>query len=60
MNSIELNEVTRDLTTKAEMILAMANHFSDLADREALKELRACEKMNGRQHHICQRTRTMR
>ena len=44
MNSIELNKVARDLTTQAEKILAMANHFSDLADREALKELRAMRK----------------
>ena len=44
MNSIELNEVARDLTTQAEKLLAMANHFPYLADREPLKELRAMRK----------------
>ena len=40
----DLSEVARDLTTQAEKILAMAKHFSDLADREALKEFRAMQK----------------
>ena len=40
MNSIELNKVARDLTSQAEKILAMAKYFTDLADREALRELR--------------------
>ena len=40
MNAKELNKVARDLTRQAEEILAMAKYFSDLADREALKELR--------------------
>ena len=44
MNSIELNKVTRDQTTQAEKILAMAKFFSDLADREALKVLRTIQK----------------
>ena len=44
MNSIELNKVARDLTTQAEKILAMSKYFSDLEDREALKELRAMRK----------------
>ena len=40
MNAKELNKVARDLTKQAEEILAMAKYFSDLADREALRELR--------------------
>ena len=40
MNAKELNKVARDLTKRAEEILAMAKYFSDLADREALRELR--------------------
>ena len=37
MTFIELNKVARDLKTQAEKTLAMAEYFSDLADREALK-----------------------
>ena len=44
MDSIELNKVARDLTTQAEKILGMAKYFCDLADRKALKELRAMRK----------------
>ena len=40
MNAKELNKVARDLTRQAEEILAMAKYFSDMADREALRELR--------------------